>query len=222
MWYYLFKYVLVGPVLRLLGRPTIEGAEHIPRKGPVILAGNHLAVADSFYLCLLVRRRITFIAKSEFFTTGGLKGRFLRWFFTAMGQVPVDRSGGKAARTALDAATAILEAGGVWGIYPEGTRSRDGRLYRGKTGAMRVALATGAPVVPVIVSGTETVNPVGSRLWRFGKVHLTIGEPLDLTPYLSRPINQQVVRAATDYLMQTLQQYSAQQYVDQYADRQAS
>jgi len=222
MWYWLFKYVLVGPVLRLLGRPTIDGIEHLPRRGPVILAGNHLAVVDSFYLCLLVRRRVTFVAKTEFFRTPGLRGRLMRWFFSATGQVPIDRSGGRAAANALAAATEILESGGVWGIYPEGTRSRDGRLYRGKTGTMRVALATGAPVVPVIVSGTDKVNPIGSRRWRFAKVHLALCPPLDLTPFARRPLNQQTVRAATDHLMHVLHSHSGQPYVDSYAEREAS
>ncbi|WP_380050839.1 lysophospholipid acyltransferase family protein [Kribbella deserti] len=216
MWYHLFKYVLVGPVLRLLGRPTVVGREHLPAKGPVILAGNHLAVADSFYLCLMVRRRIIFIAKSEYFTAPGIKGRMLRWFYSATGQVPVDRSGGRAAADALEAATAILRDGGVWGIYPEGTRSPDGRLYRGKTGAMRVALATGVPVLPVVVKGTETVNPPGSRCWRFGRVEVKICPPLDLSAY--RPDQ---FRAATDHLMAVLREESGQEYVNTYAVRAA-
>ncbi|MGW6277040.1 lysophospholipid acyltransferase family protein [Kribbella sp. NPDC055071] len=219
MWYWLFKHVLAGPALRLIGRPSIEGLEHIPRHGPAILAGNHLALADSLYLCLLVRRRVTFVAKSEFFDGRGVKGRVRCWFFTATGQVPITRSGGRAARSALDAASAILNAGGLWGIYPEGSRSRDGRLYRGKTGAMRVALATGAPVIPVIVHGTDQVNPPDSRRWHFGRVHITICPPLDLAPYVGQRITQQVVRQATDHLMSVVQQHSGQEYLDIYSPR---
>ncbi|MER2208603.1 MAG: lysophospholipid acyltransferase family protein, partial [Rhodococcus sp. (in: high G+C Gram-positive bacteria)] len=144
MLYWLFKYVLIGPVLWLFGRPTIEGQHHIPKKGPVILAGNHRAVVDSFFLVLMVRRRITFVAKSEYFTGTGVKGAMQRWFFGGAGQVPIDRSGADASRAALDTAIGILDKGGVWGIYPEGTRSPDGCLYKGKTGAIRVALETGA------------------------------------------------------------------------------
>lgn len=221
MWYRLFKYVLIGPVLRVLGRPTIEGAEHIPTSGPVILAGNHLAVVDSFFLVLMVRRRITFVAKREYFTGTGIKGRFLRWFFTASGQVPIDRGGADAAASALRAARDILEAGGVWGIYPEGTRSPDGRLYRGKTGVMRVALATGAPVVPVVVRGTDTVNPPGTRAWRPGRVRITICPPVDLSrhhggldPTGGSP---HPARSATDELMRVLHRHSGQEYVEMYA-----
>lgn len=219
MWYWLFKYVLIGPVLRLVGRPTIEGAEHIPCRGPVVLAGNHLAVADSLFLALMIRRRVTFVAKNEFFTGRGVKGRAVRWFHRATGQVPIDRTGGRGAQAALDAATKILAAGGVWGIYPEGSRSRDGRLYRGKTGTMRVALATGAPVVPVIVQGTDVVNPVGSRRWYFGRVHLIVCPPMDLSRYQGLRVDQQVVRRATDELMETLRARSGQEYVDSYSAR---
>lgn len=123
MWYRLFKYVLLGPLLRLLGRPEVEGLRHVPKEGPVIIAANHLAVIDSLYLALVMPRRVTFLAKQEYFTGTGVKGRFQRWFFTASGQVPVDRTGGTAAADALAAATKILRSGGVWAIHPEGTRS---------------------------------------------------------------------------------------------------
>ncbi|WP_328992084.1 1-acyl-sn-glycerol-3-phosphate acyltransferase [Kribbella sp. NBC_01245] len=164
----------------------------------------------------MLRRRVTFIAKSEYFTAPGLKGRLLRWFYSATGQVPVDRRGGRAAANALAAATEILRAGGVWGIYPEGTRSPDGRLYRGKTGAMRVALATGAPVLPVVVTGTDTVNPPGSRRLYFGRVQVKICPPLDLTRF-----HPDQARAATDHLMAVLHHESGQPYVNTYARRAA-
>ncbi|NDK71878.1 1-acyl-sn-glycerol-3-phosphate acyltransferase [Rhodococcus qingshengii] len=216
MLYWLFKYVLIGPVLWLFGRPTIEGQHHIPKKGPVILAGNHRAVVDSFFLVLKVRRRITFVAKSEYFTGTGVKGAMQRWFFGGAGQVPIDRSGADASRAALDTAIGILDKGGVWGIYPEGTRSPDGCLYKGKTGAIRVALETGAPVIPVVVHGGDAVNPPGTRMWRFSKVRITVGEPIDFSRYRELRGYQAVVRAATDELMAVLCDQSGQEYVDVY------
>ncbi|EQM30406.1 lysophospholipid acyltransferase family protein [Rhodococcus erythropolis] len=216
MLYWLFKYVLIGPVLWLFGRPTIEGQYHIPKKGPVILAGNHRAVVDSFFLVLMVRRRITFVAKSEYFTGTGVKGAMQRWFFGGAGQVPIDRSGADASRAALDTAIGILDKGGVWGIYPEGTRSPDGCLYKGKTGAIRVALETGAPVIPVVVHGGDAVNPPGTRMWRFSKVRITVGEPIDFSRYRELRGYQAVVRAATDELMAVLCDQSGQEYVDVY------
>ncbi|KDQ01915.1 glycerol acyltransferase [Rhodococcus qingshengii] len=216
MLYWLFKYVLIGPVLWLFGRPTIEGQHHIPKKGPVILAGNHRAVVDSFFLVLMVRRRITFVAKSEYFTGTGVKGAMQRWFFGGAGQVPIDRSGADASRAALDTAIGILDKGGVWGIYPEGTRSPDGCLFKGKTGAIRVALETGAPVIPVVVHGGDAVNPPGTRMWRFSKVRITVGEPIDFSRYRELRGYQAVVRAATDELMAVLCDQSGQEYVDVY------
>ncbi|CAM4254143.1 lysophospholipid acyltransferase family protein [Nocardia ninae] len=213
MWYWLFKHVLLGPVLRALGRPEIEGLDHVPRTGPVIVAANHLAVIDSLYLALVLPRRVTFLAKQEYFTGTGLRGRFQRWFFSATGQVPVDRTGGSAAADALAAATRILEAGGVWAIHPEGTRSPDGRIYRGRTGTLRVAMATGAPVIPVVLSGTDRVNPRGSRLPRFGKVRISFG-----TPRYYLPAEQHhTARTATDELMRDLATRAGRHYVDQYA-----
>ncbi|OHV28261.1 glycerol acyltransferase [Parafrankia soli] len=207
MAYWLIKVLVVGPLLGLLGRPAVTGAEHIPRHGPVILAGNHLAVADSFFLVRLVPRRITFLTKQEYFTGRGVRGRLVRWFFTA--------------------AVRVLEAGGAWGIYPEGTRSPDGRLYRGRTGVARVALATGAPVVPVVLKGTEAVSPRGRRCWRRGRVQIIVGRPLDFSRYrrvladgppgCPAPTERMVIRSATDELMRVLADHSGQEYVDAYA-----
>ncbi|TQM30552.1 lysophospholipid acyltransferase family protein [Nocardia bhagyanarayanae] len=213
MWYRLFKHVLLGPLLRIIGRPEVVGLEHVPRSGPVIVAANHLAVIDSMYLALVLPRRVTFLAKQEYFTGTGWKGRFNRWFFSAAGQVPVDRTGGTAAADALAAATRILEAGGVWAIHPEGTRSPDGRVYRGRTGALRVAIATGAPVVPVVLSGTDRVNPRGSRMWRFAKVRVHFGAPRYYPPAETRAD----ARCETDALMRELARRSGRQYVDSYA-----
>ena len=169
MWYWLFKYVLLGPLLALLGRPKVEGLEYVPQSGPVILASNHLAVMDSFYLPLVVRRRITFLAKSEYFTGTGIKGWLSRWFFTAVGQVPIDRSNADSAQAALVTAERVLDEGKLLGMYPEGTRSPDGRLYKGKTGLARLALQTGVPVIPVAMIGTNVVNPPGTTMLRFGR-----------------------------------------------------
>lgn len=159
MWYWLFKYIFMGPLLSLLGRPKVEGLEHVPASGAVILASNHLAVADSFFLPLVVRRRITFLAKAEYFTGTGLKGWFTRWFYSVSGQVPIDRTDADAAQAALDTAKRLLDEGKLLGMYPEGTRSPDGRLYKGKTGLARLALETGIPVIPVAMIGTDVVNP---------------------------------------------------------------
>lgn len=212
MWYWLFKHVLLGPLLRLLGRPEVKGLHYIPATGPVIVAANHLAVIDSLYLALVLPRRVTFLAKQEYFTGTGLRGRFNRWFYSVSGQVPVDRTGGNAAADALAAATRILESGGAWAIHPEGTRSPDGRIYRGRTGALRVAVATGAPVIPVVLSGTDRVNPRGSRMWRFAKVRITFGAPRQYPR-----LDHREVRAATDALMHELASRSGRPYVDEYA-----
>ena len=175
MWYWLFKYIFMGPLLALLGRPKIEGLEHVPHDGPAILASNHLAVADSFYLPLVVRRRITFLAKAEYFTGTGLKGRLTRWFYTVAGQVPIDRTDADSAQSALDTAERLLNEGKLLGLYPEGTRSPDGRLYKGKTGLARIALHTGVPVIPVAMIGTDVVNPPGSSQIRVHQ-HLDMGQ----------------------------------------------
>ncbi|APE12764.1 1-acyl-sn-glycerol-3-phosphate acyltransferase (plasmid) [Rhodococcus sp. 2G] len=210
--YRLCRHVVIGPALYLLGRPKIVGRRNLPRRGPVIVAANHLAVLDSFYLTLAARRQITFLAKGDYFDRGGLTGRLQRWFFTAVGQIPVDRRGGSAASLALEAATRIVEHGGVWGIHPEGTRSPDGRLYRGRTGAVRVAMDTGAPLVPVAITGTKPDR--GVPWWR-RRVVVEILEPLDLAPF--RNAKGDDVRAATEALMAAIRSRTGQGYVDTYA-----
>lgn len=217
MWYWLFKYVLIGPLLVALGRPTIEGVENIPARGPIILASNHQAVLDSFYLPLKVQRRITFLAKSEYFTGTGLKGAFQKWFFTAVGQVPIDRTGADAAQDALDAGVRVIEKGRPLGIYPEGTRSPDGRLYKGKTGMARLALQTGVQVVPVAMIGTDRMNPIGSKVWRPAKITIKVGKPIDFTRFDGMAGNRFVERAVTDEVMYELMLLSGQEYVDVYA-----
>ncbi|WP_422746445.1 lysophospholipid acyltransferase family protein [Mycobacterium sp. WMMD1722] len=217
MWYWLFKYIFMGPLLQLFGRPKVHGAEHIPRSGAAILASNHLAVADSFYLPLVVSRRITFLAKAEYFTGTGLKGWFTRWFYTVAGQVPIDRTDADSARSALTTAQRILGEGKLLGMYPEGTRSPDGRLYKGKTGLARLALETGMPVIPVAMVNTHVVNPPGSKMWRFGKVEVRFGKPMDFSRFEGLAGNRFIERAVIDEVMYELMRLSGQEYVDLYA-----
>jgi 1-acyl-sn-glycerol-3-phosphate acyltransferase len=217
MWYWLLKYILLGPLLAILGRPKVEGLEYVPQSGPVILASNHLAVMDSFYLPLVVRRRITFLAKSEYFTGTGLKGWLSRWFFTAVGQVPIDRSNADTAQAALDTAERVLREGKLLGMYPEGTRSPDGRLYKGKTGLARLALETGVPVIPVAMIGTNVVNPPGTTMLRFGRVTVRFGKPMDFSRFDGLAGNRFIERAVIDEVIYELMGLSGQEYVDIYA-----
>jgi 1-acyl-sn-glycerol-3-phosphate acyltransferase len=217
MWYWLVKYVFFGPFLALLGRPKVEGAENIPDTGAVILASNHLAVMDSFYLPLVVRRRITFLAKSEYFTGKGLKGWFTRRFYTAVGQVPIDRTDADHAQAALHTAERLLADGKLLGMYPEGTRSPDGRLYKGKTGLARLALHTGVPVIPVAMIGTNAVNPPGSKMLRFARVIVRFGKPMDFSRFDGLGGNRFIERAVTDEVIYELMGLSGQEYVDIYA-----
>jgi 1-acyl-sn-glycerol-3-phosphate acyltransferase len=215
--YWWSKFVLLGPLLRLFFRPSIEGLEHVPERGGAILASNHLAVADSFFLPLLVPRRITFLAKREYFTQPGLVGWIKKVFFTGVGQVPIDRSGGSAAQAAMDTAVRLLREDKLLGIYPEGTRSPDGRLYKGKTGVARMTLEAGVPVIPVVMIGTDRVNPIGSRIWRPRKVRIKIGTPLDFSRYAGMAGDRFIERSMTDEIMYALMELSGQTYVDLYA-----
>lgn len=217
MLYWWSKYVLLGPLLRLYCRPTIEGVEHVPQQGGAILASNHLAVVDSFLLPLLVPRRITFLAKREYFTQPGLIGRLKKIFFTSMGQVPIDRASGSAAQAAMATAVRLLREGRLLGIYPEGTRSPDGKLYKGKTGVARMTLEAGVPVIPVAMIGTDRVNPIGSRMWRPRKVHIKLGEPLDFSRYYGMAGDRFIERSMTDEIMYALMELTGQTYVDMYA-----
>lgn len=217
MWYWLFKYIFMGPLLSLLGRPKVQGLENVPQSGPAILASNHLAVADSFYLPLVVSRRITFLAKAEYFTGTGIKGWFTRWFYTVAGQVPIDRTDADSAQRALDTAARILSEGKLLGMYPEGTRSPDGRLYKGKTGLARLALQTGVPVIPVAMIGTDVVNPPGTKMWRFGRVQVKFGKPMDFSRFEGMAGNRFIERAVIDEVMYELMRLSGQEYVDLYA-----
>ena len=217
MLYWLLKFVLLGPLLRLWCRPTIEGAEHIPATGGALLASNHLAVADSFFLPAMIERRIAFMAKREYFTQPGFVGWVKKQFFTGVGQVPLDRGSGSAARAALDTGIRLLREGNLVGIYPEGTRSPDGRLYKGKTGIARMALESEVPVIPVAMIGTDKVNPIGSTMWRPGKIRIKIGEPLDFSRYYGMANDRFIQRSMTDEIMYSLMELSGNEYVDMYA-----
>ncbi|MBI3685807.1 MAG: 1-acyl-sn-glycerol-3-phosphate acyltransferase [Actinobacteria bacterium] len=218
MWYWIFKHLLIGPWLRLLFRITVEGEEHIPRSGAAILAGNHLSFSDSFFTPLRVHRRMTFLAKAEYFTGTGPKGVLSRWFFSSAGQVAIDRTSGSAARDALETGKRVLQQGKLLGIYPEGTRSPDGRLYRGKTGVARMALESGAPVIPVAMIGSDTVQPPGKLLPKFGgRITIRFGRPLDFSRYEGMAGDRFVERSVTDEIMYELMSLSGQEYVDVYA-----
>jgi 1-acyl-sn-glycerol-3-phosphate acyltransferase len=217
--YWFLKWIALGPWLKLVFRPHVEGAEHVPASGPAILASNHLSYADWMFMPLMLPRRVTFVAKAEYFTTPGLKGWFQKRFFSGAGQVPIDRSGANAAEGALASARAILAEGELFGIYPEGTRSHDGRLYRGKTGVARLVLETGVPVIPVAVLGTDVVAPPGKKFGSFTRPRVRFGEPLDFSRYEGMENDRYILRAITDEIMYEIMQLSGQEYVDIYATK---
>jgi 1-acyl-sn-glycerol-3-phosphate acyltransferase len=215
--YWFLKYVAVGPVLRTVFRPWVEGMENIPEDGGAIIASNHLSFSDSFFLPMEMQRRLTFLAKGDYFNGRGVKGRLTAAFFRGINQVPIDRAGGRASEAALDAGVAILKRGELLGVYPEGTRSPDGRLYRGKTGIARMALEAGVPVVPVAMINTFEVQPPGKIVPRVMRVGIKIGKPLDFSRYAGMEGDRFVLRSITDEIMYELMQLSGQEYVDQYA-----
>ena len=217
MFYWLLKYVVLGPILKLVFRPQVEGLEHVPRSGPAILASNHLSFSDSIFTPLIVPRKVTFVAKAEYFTGKGLKGWLTRQFFLATGTIPVDRSGGRAAQAALDTQLRVLRSGNIAGIYPEGTRSPDGRLYRGKTGVARLALTSGAPVIPVAQLNTDEIQPTGRLVPRIRRVRIRFGAPLDFSRYGDATGDRLVERAVTDEIMYEIMELSGREYVDVYA-----
>jgi 1-acyl-sn-glycerol-3-phosphate acyltransferase len=208
----------VGPFLRVLGRPRVHGLRNIPPSGGVILASNHQSFLDSVFLAFVLPRHITFLAKSEYFTTPGLKGALKRAFFTASGQISVDRNNERRAAVAMRQAIDLLRQGELLGIYPEGTRSPDGRLYRGKTGVARVAVTAPAPVIPVAITGTFHILPASRRIPRLGRVEVRIGPPIDMTAYTD-PSKASLRRALTDEIMQAIGKLSNQPYVDLYAQQ---
>ncbi|MBT3151961.1 1-acyl-sn-glycerol-3-phosphate acyltransferase [Streptomyces sp. CHD11] len=214
----LIKAVL-GPTMRLMFRPQVEGAENIPGDGPVILAGNHLTFIDSMILPLVCDRQVVFIGKDEYVTGKGLKGRLMAWFFTGVGMVPVDRDGGRGGVAALMTGRRVLEEGRMFGIYPEGTRSPDGRLYRGRTGIARLTLMTGAPVVPFAMIGTDKLQPGGAGVPRPGKVTVRFGAAMEFSRYEGMDRDRYVLRAVTDSVMAEVMRLSGQEYVDMYASK---
>ena len=219
MFYWFLKWIALGPLLRLVFRPHVEGAENVPDEGPAILASNHLSYADWLFMPLTLPRRVTFVAKAEYFTTPGIKGWFQKKFFSGAGQVPIDRSGASAAEGALSSARRILEGGELFGIYPEGTRSHDGRLYRGKTGVARLALETGVPVIPVAVLGTDVVAPPGKKFGTFTRPGVRFGKPLDFSRYEGMENDRYILRSITDEIMYEIMRLSGQEYVDLYASK---
>jgi 1-acyl-sn-glycerol-3-phosphate acyltransferase len=219
VFYWFLKWIAIGPLLRVVFRPVVEGAENVPLEGPAILASNHLSYADWLFMPLTLPRRVTFVAKAEYFTTPGIKGWFQRKFFAGSGQVPIDRSGASAAEGALTAAKRILADGELFGIYPEGTRSHDGRLYRGKTGVARLALETGVPVIPVAVLGTDVVAPPGKKFGTFTRPGVRFGKPLDFSRYEGMENDRYILRSITDEIMYEIMRLSGQEYVDKYAGR---
>ncbi|MBD0292820.1 MAG: 1-acyl-sn-glycerol-3-phosphate acyltransferase [Jiangellaceae bacterium] len=219
MFYWFLKRVILGPLLRLVYRPWVEGLEHVPATGPAIVASNHLSFSDSLFMPLVVLRRVTFLAKSDYFTGRGVRGWLTRVFFRGVGQVPVDRSGGQASEAAIRAGLRVLRRGHLLGIYPEGTRSPDGRLYRGKTGVARLALEAKVPVIPVAMIGTEKMQPPGRLIPRVMRPGLRFGKPLDFSRYEGLEGDRYVLRSVTDEIMYALMALSGQEYVDVDAQR---
>jgi len=215
--YFFLKTFVLGPLLRVLFRPWIRGVENVPASGAAILASNHLSFSDSIFLPLMLRRPVTFLAKSEYFTGKGLKGALSRWFFTATGQLPIDRSGGKASEASLNTGLEVLAGDNLLGIYPEGTRSPDGKLYRGRTGIARMVLEARVPVIPVAMIDTEKVQPIGQKLPKIRRVGIAIGTPLDFSRFEGMEGDRIVLRAVTDEIMYELQKLSGQVYEDVYA-----
>ncbi|MET8746107.1 lysophospholipid acyltransferase family protein [Streptomyces sp. NPDC004728] len=217
MFYQVLKYVIIGPLLRLFFRPRIEGLEHIPEEGAAIVAGNHLSFSDHFLMPAILKRRITFLAKAEYFTGPGVKGRLTAAFFRGIGQIPVDRSGKEAGQAAIREGLGVLSRGELLGIYPEGTRSHDGRLYKGKVGVAVMAITAQVPVVPCAMVGTFEIQPPGQTVPRIKQVTIRFGEPLDFSRYAGMENQKAAVRAVTDEIMYAILGLSGQEYVDEYA-----
>ncbi len=216
---WLLKWVFIGPLLKAVVRPRTEGAENVPEFGPAILASNHLSYSDWLFMPLVIPRRVTFVAKAEYFEGRGIKGWAQRTFFSGAGQVPIDRSGGRASEGALSTGLRILRSGECFGIYPEGTRSHDGRLYRGRTGVARLALEAKVPVIPVAVVGTDVVAPPGKVFGRYTRPLVRFGRPLDFSRYQGMESDRYILRAITDEIMYEIMELSGQEYVDIYATK---
>lgn len=213
-YYTLFKHVLIGPPLKGYYRPWVEGSEHVPESGGAILASNHLAVSDSFFLPLVIKRKIAFLGKSEYFTGKGLKGYATKSFMEGVGTIPVHRGGGRASEAALRTGLQVLNSGGLLGIYPEGTRSVDGRLYRGKTGGARMAIEAGVPIIPLAMVGTDVAQPLGQKVPKRADIGVRIGPAVDVSEYAGRQEDREALREVTDIVMKRIQKLSGQEYVD--------
>lgn len=221
-WYWTFKHILMGPFVRLWNRPTIEGADRVPAEGPGLIVSSHQAVMDSLFFPLVMPRQLRFPAKKEYFEGVGFAGKLQKFFFSSVGQVPLDRDAAGAANAMCAAAEQVFSEGDLFGIYPEGTRSPDGRIYRGHTGMARVALHNPeVPVIPVAMIGTRRANPIGSWLLRPVKVHMVVGEPIDVAAWIEEhdadPDSREAARAFTDEVMAELSRLSGYDYVDVYA-----
>ena len=217
MFYWFMKTFVLGPVLRLLFRPWVKGLDNVPAEGAAILASNHLSFSDSIFMPVMVPRPVVFLAKSEYFTGTGIKGRLTAAFFRLTNQLPMDRSGGAASAQSLNAGMDVLRNGSLLGIYPEGTRSPDGRLYRGKVGVARLALQARVPVIPVAMIGTDKVQPIGKRVPNIRRIGMIFGEPLDFSRYYGMEDDRLIQRSVTDEIMYELMRLSGQEYVDEYA-----
>jgi len=207
------------PILIFAYRPKVKGLRNVPAKGPVIMASNHLSFSDSIFMPLVVARKVTFLAKSEYFTSPGPKGLLKKLTLTALGQVPVDRSGGRRSEAALLTGLKVLAEGACLGIYPEGTRSPDGRLYKGRTGIARIAIESGAPVIPVAMFNTEKIQPTGTLIPKVMRVGMTFGEPMY---FEGDSTDQLYLREVTDQIMKAIQELSGQEYLDVYAPKKKS
>lgn len=221
-WYKFFKYILIGPWLRIWNRPETEGLDNIPPEGtPALMVSNHQAVMDSFYFPLVCPRQLVHPAKKEYFTAPGFVGRVQKFFFTSVGQVPIDREAKDAGDNLLKVAQEVFDNGDLFCIYPEGTRSPDGRIYKGKTGMARVAMNSGVPCIPVAMIGTRNANPIGTWIPRPAKVRVKIGEPVDPHQWARDngydPHDSAVWRPFTDFFVQQLVELSGYDYVDAYA-----
>lgn len=220
-WYHFFKYILIGPWLRLWNRPFTEGMQYVPKQGPALFVSNHQAVMDSFYLPLVCPRQLTFPAKKEYFTAPGVVGAIQRFFFTSVGQVPIDRKSKDAGDALINTAEEVFAREDIMGIYPEGTRSPDGRVYRGRTGMARIAMSTDIAVIPVAMINTAKANPIGSWIPRPAKVGVRFGAPISPHQWAQErgldPEDHETMRAFTDFVMKNLAELTGTEYVDRYA-----
>jgi 1-acyl-sn-glycerol-3-phosphate acyltransferase len=217
IFYWLMKNWVIGPLMTTVFRPWVKGIENMPRTGPVIVVCNHLSFVDSIFLPLVVDRQMAFLAKNDYFVGRGLKGWAVRFFLTSAGQLPIDRSGGKASEASLNAGLAVLAEGKVLAIYPEGTRSPDGRMFRGRTGVARMILEANVPVIPAAVVDTQKVMPLGSKFPTVHKVGVVLGAPLDFSRFRGMEGDRFVLRAITDEIIYEMNKLSGQEYVDVYA-----